>query len=167
MNLKALRSITDLGARVDRRLIARGAAMLAATHAWQSPLRSGAAKGPKGEVSDPTAGAVLTPDPLAGLHHAYLGLLLAKERADSDLLAFHHRHDPLAEDQINRGRPTGDPGCEVCSGPTPPGHRHGGKCDACHQAWLRADRPTMTTFRRQRLAHLEAERRRRYEHEAS
>lgn len=125
-----------------------GAALLAATHDWQSPLRSGGAKGPKGQYSDPTPQQVIKPDPLAEEYQALVDDLAAFYLAATNLGARIRRLLPIDPRTVTRGRVNTVPCCLACDGPAPRCRR--GLCDPCYTAWLRADRPDMHEFRKQR-----------------
>lgn len=126
-----------------------GPALLKATRDWQSPLRSGGAKGPKGDHADPTYGAVAAPDPIAKEHGELVAALDAYHKAGVDLEARIRRLLPINPNHVQRGRINSVPTCLTCDGPAPRCRR--GLCDSCYTAWLRAERPDMHAFRRDRL----------------
>lgn len=127
-----------------------GGDLLKATYDWQSPLRSGGAKGPKGQHADPTPGTALDPDPLALEHDALVAQIEAFEKAGANLASTLRRLAPLREEDVKRGRVNSVPMCLACDGPAPRCRR--GLCDSCYTAWLRDDRPDMHSFRQDRLA---------------
>lgn len=150
-----MRSVIQQAQRLSSVLERNGETLYAATHDWQSPLRSGGGPGCKNDHADPTLTSVIQPDVMALRHTEYKRLLRAKDVADSDLLAFHQANDPIDPNAVQRGRLTTDPGCLVCTGPAPAGHRRRGMCDSCRKRWERADRPSLEEFRR--LWHREQE----------
>lgn len=163
MNRSDLPRIAAQGRKVDGELDKHGHVLWASTYDWQSPLRSGGAKGCKGDHADPTAGSVITPDPLALLHGELKALLRLKDRVDADLLALVNKVLPIDPNAVDRSRLSQVPACIVCSGPAVPVRR--GLCPACYQAWLRADMPDLEGFKRTRAKRLEDEQRVRHEHE--
>ena len=169
MTSRLVKHVSEQSYRVGELLHRNGRQLWAATFDWQSPLRSGGGPGCKGEHSDPTSSTVLSPDPLATKHAEYKRLLAAKDAADSAIIGFHQRHDPLSEAQADkaRNRVNSDPGCVVCAGPAPAGHRRSGRCDQCRMRWERSGRPDLTTQRAQHQAELTAQAARIHEHEAT
>lgn len=165
MNRSDLPRVSSHSRRVTADLDKHGSAVWLSTYDWQSPLRSGGSKGPKGEHADPTLGSVLAPDPLALLHGQYKQLLRAKEAADAAVLAFHQQVLPIDPDKIDRTRRSTVPACIVCSGPAFPARR--GMCDTDYRAWLRDDRPDLEGFKRKRQKRLEEEQRVMHEHEVA
>lgn len=163
MNRLDLPRIAALGDKAHRELDKHGLSVWAATYDWQSPLRSGGAKGSKGDHADPTAASVIAPDPLALLHDEYRALLRAKERADAMLLAFFQHVLPIDPDQIDRSRRNQIPACIVCTGPAVPARR--GMCDACRKAWERDGSTDLEGFKRRRQRRLDEESRPLHEHE--
>lgn len=143
---RVVRNVHAAAAELDR----LGPALYEATHDWQSPLRSGGAKGPKGDHADPTPQTAMDPDPLA-LEHADLVADIARlDEAAASLTARLRRLAPIDPNKVERGRVNTVPACMVCAGPAPRCRR--GMCDSCYTAWLRADRPDIYAFRKERTA---------------
>lgn len=153
MNRRQLVNIARQSIIVGGHLEKHGPQLLQAAYDWQSPLRTAAGPGPKGDHSDPTFGNAINPDQNALVYRTYLALLAAKNRADLDLAAFHIRHDPLSEAQIQRGRTSSVPPCIDCHGPAIP--MRSGRCDRCRKRWERAGRPTQTVSARLYAVELE------------
>jgi hypothetical protein len=145
MNGSDIRRIVTSGHAVAAELDRHGPKLLADTHDWQYPLRSGGAKGPKNQHADPTPGAVIAPDALALEHDALVALIRAWERAGQELASTIRRLRPVDPEKVERGRVNQVPACLACTGPAPRCRR--GLCDACYTAWLREDRPDMHRFR--------------------
>ena len=127
-----------------------GSAMWTATYDWQSPLRSGGAKGPKGDHADPTPATMLSPDPLALEHAALVAEITALDRAAAAVADRLRRLAPIDPDKVERGRQNSVAACIICAGPAPRCRR--GMCDSCYTAWLRAERPDVYSFRKERTA---------------
>lgn len=163
MNKRQLLNVAYSGIVVSRHLEVHGPPLLEAAYDWQSPLRTATGPGPKGDHSDPTFGNVVNPDPNALVYRAYLRLIAAKARADADLAAFHVRHDPLSEAQIQRGRVNQVPPCIDCHGPATPSRA--GRCDRCRKRWERAGRPGATITARLHTVELQAASTVHHEHE--
>jgi hypothetical protein len=153
VNQADISRIVTAGHAVAAELDRHGRPLLVSTHDWQSPLRSGGAKGPKNQHADPTYTAASNPDALALEHAALVADIQAWHNAGLRLGARLRRLQPLDPNQIERGRVSTVPACIACSGPAPRCRR--GLCDACYTAWIRAERPDMHRFRLDRRAELE------------
>lgn len=134
-----------------------GGSLLHSTKDWQSPLRSAGTKGSKGDHGDPTGSTAIDPDPLAQEHDALVDDVMAFYRASVNLETRIRRLAPVKPSDVPRGRVNSVPTCIICHGPAPRCRR--GFCDACYTAWIRADRPAVNLFRKQRLAALEPQER--------
>lgn len=145
MNGSDIRRIVTSGHAVAAELDRHGPKLLESTYDWQSPLRSGGAKGPKNQHADPTPGSVIAPDPLALEHAALVKQIQAWERSGQELIATLRRLRPIDPNAVERGRVNSVAACMACSGPAPRCRR--GLCDSCYTAWLREDRPDMHRFR--------------------
>jgi hypothetical protein len=145
VNASDIRRIVTSGHTVASELDRHGPKLLESTYDWQSPLRSGGAKGPKNQHADPTPGAVIAPDALALEHAALVQQIRAWEKSGQELVATLRRLRPVNPDDVERGRVNSVAACMACTGPAPRCRR--GLCDACYTAWLREDRPDMHRFR--------------------
>jgi hypothetical protein len=142
-----------------------GTQLWKATHDWQSPLRSGGAAGCKGDHADPTPQQVIAPDPMALEHAELVAELEAFWTAAANLGVRIQRLAPIDPNSVNRGRVNLVPSCIVCGGPAIPIRR--GMCPKDHQAWLRADKPDLEGFKRQRQREEAEAREKRHEHEVA
>lgn len=152
MNRSDLPHVVKIGYAATAGLERHGATIWAATYDWQSPLRSGGAKGPKGDHGDPTGQRAIDPDPLATEHAELTADVTAFFRAAERLAARIERLKPVDPDSVERGRVNSVATCIVCLGPAPRCRR--GLCEACYRAWVRADRPELHEFKTARLAAL-------------
>lgn len=143
---RVVRNIHSAASELDR----LGADLFEATHDWQSPLRSAGAKGPKGDHADPTLATVMAPDPLALEHAALVAEIGLLDKAAAALVARLRRLEPIDPKKLERGRVNSVPACIICGGPAPRCRR--GMCDADYTAWLRAERPDIYLFRKERTA---------------
>lgn len=153
MNLSDVARIAAQGQQTVKLLDKHGLTLFRATKDWQSPLRSGGAAGCKGEHGDPTATTAAANldgngDPLALEHGLLVGELNAFLAAAVALSNRLHRLAPIDPNAVDRGRVNLVPSCIVCAGPAIPIRR--GMCPKDHQAWLRADKPDLEGFKRQR-----------------
>lgn len=155
--------IAAQGRKVDGELDKHGHVVWASTYDWQSPLRSGGARGCKGDHADPTAASVISPDELALLHGEFKALLSQKDKVDADLLALIRRVLPIDPNAVDRSRKSSVPACIVCGEAAIPARR--GMCPADYMAWLRAGMPDLEGFKRTRQKRLEEEAKVRHEHE--
>lgn len=150
-----------------------GVSLWNATADWQSSLRSGAdGRKAKGDPSDPTYAAAMSVlqgfD--RGLETAHDDFKASIERLDAAALEVAARFRQLMpldknDPSIHRGRQNTVPACIVCSGPAFPVRR--GMCEADYRAWLRADRPDLEGFKRQRQREVAAAAQIIHEHEVA
>ena len=149
-----------------------GDALWNATRDWQGTLRSagGDGRSSKGSHSDPTydtAFAILQGKGLPHAHDDLVAAIAALDKAALTLAAVIRQLKPLDKNDpsIHRGRQNTVPACIVCAGPAVPARR--GMCGTDYQAWLRADRPDLEGFKRQRQREAEAARQPLHEHEVA
>lgn len=143
---RVVKNVHSAGSELDR----LGSDLWEATYDWQSPLRSAGAKGPKGDHADPTPALVLAPDPLALEHAALVAEIGLLDKAAAAVVARLRKLEPIDPKKVERGRVNSVPACIICSGPAPRCRR--GMCDTDYTAWLRADRPDIYQFRKERTA---------------
>lgn len=153
MNLSDIPRIITAGHAAATAVDRLGAKLFKDTRDWQSPLRSGASKGPKNQHSDPTGTAAANPDALALEHEGLVDDLMAYYVAASKLTDRLHRLAPIDPNKVERGRVNTVAVCLACAGPAPRCRR--GFCDACYTAWIRKGRPDMVRFCRERRAELQ------------